>query len=805
MKTKSIPLKLPTIPITIIRLLLLGISFLVLQTLEAQCYTDFKYAIGTPGADEAFDIVNAGNGDFFVVGTTVETVSGKNVLVTKMNSGGAIIWTKVYGGTGTETVKKASATHDNGLLITGSTGSFTNTKGDIMCLKIDKNGNLIWLRKFGANSATGDLGMDITETNDGGYAVVGVLNALSSDADMIVLKLDVNANIIWSKRFDEGVIENGIGILENANNLIVTSEILTPGADYDGIITELDEINGNINKVLKLHPSVGGLSNAYIFKDASNNGYWISGHLTDKSQASKMQQLILKLDANYTITNTYKLVMPEYANNGYSGFQSLASGGFIACAGQQSSSSGFIYNIRKDGSIGFAKKLVGGRDRKLNRLQLIGNKIISVGSDSRSGNQEVFLIAFDSSGTNIPPCQTDTADLTVQSHSFTSTSYTWTSASNFSFASTNATFNTSSVELNKTLLCSIACTIDTIAHTEFIAPDTVCSGSPITITNKTIGGKNFTWNFNADNNTNPPNILTSTDSLPPDVIYNKPGIYKISLAVNQGLPTETSVSKSIVVLVSPYETTLLDTSLCGRDSITLNTSFPFGTFVWNDGTNDSVLVTKDPGIYWVETNYYGCKIRDSINVLQSVPVKISLSNDTTICNGSSIQLFAPGNNFKTYSWTPAATLSDGSSKSPIASPRETTSYQLNVTDINGCKGNDSIKVYVKPSPFVITIADTTVCSSDRVKLSTISSPDVKYFWSPSSGLSDTSQGAVVATPDSSTTYTVTVTSPNGCKAADYVYLNVKPSPAISTGTTNESICFGANAHLSVVSSTPCCI
>ena len=247
MKTKSIPLKLPSIPITIIRLLLLGISFLVLQTLEAQCYTDFKYAIGTPGADEAFDIVNAGNGDFFVVGTTVETVSGKNVLVTKMNSGGAIIWTKVYGGTGTETVKKASATHDNGLLITGSTGSFTNTKGDIMCLKIDKNGNLIWLRKFGANSATGDLGMDITETNDGGYAVVGVLNALSSDADMIVLKLDVNANIIWSKRFDEGVIENGIGILENANNLIVTSEILTPGADYDGIITELDEINGNIN------------------------------------------------------------------------------------------------------------------------------------------------------------------------------------------------------------------------------------------------------------------------------------------------------------------------------------------------------------------------------------------------------------------------------------------------------------------------------------------------------------------------------------------------------------------------------
>lgn len=789
-------------PIALFRMLLLCASFLIFETSKAQCYKDFKYAIGTSGADEAFDIVNAGNGDFFVVGTTVDG-TGKNVLVTKMNFGGAVLWTKVYGGTGTETVKKASSTHDNGLLITGSTGSFGNNKGDIMCLKIDNSGNLIWLRKFGTGSATGDVGMDVIETADGGYAVTGALNALSSSADMIVIKLDANANIIWSKRFDHGALESGVGIIENANNLIVTSEVQVPGSDYESIITEINEVSGNVINSIKLHPSAGGLNNAYIFHDASNNGYWISGHLTDKSQASKMQQVAIKLDDNFAITKTYKLVIPEYANSGYSGFQSLKSGGFIACAGQESSSSGFIYNIRNDGSIGFAKKLVGGHDRKLTRLQLINGKIISVGSDLRSGgNQEIFLIAFDSSGNNIPPCQTDTADLIVQSQSFISSAYSWSTINSISFNSINANFTTGTIVLNQTLLCSIACPVDTIPSVDFSKPDSVCVGSKITIANKTTGGKTFKWNFNADNNINQPSILASSDSMPPEITYTNAGMYKISLLVNEGLSTQVSISKNITVVESPYKSSFINTSLCRDDSIILKTSLPYGTFFWTDGTINQELIVKSQGIYWAETNFYGCVIRDSFNVSQNAPVKIDIIKDTTICDGRSVQLYATGNNLKVYSWAPANTLTDGSSISPLATPRETTSYTLKVTDGNGCTGIDSIKIFVKPSPFVITSQDSTVCSSDRVKLSTISSSDVTYNWSPSTGLSNITGGGAVATPATSTKYTVTVTAANGCIASDSVYLTVKQSPSIAAATTDDLVCSGTPAHLAVTSSSP---
>ena len=145
---------------------------------------------------------------------------------------------------------------------------------------------------------------------------------------------------MWSKSFDCGLKENGVGITENGSSLIVTADMQQSGADAEGVITELNKANGKIIKAIKLHPYTGSLNSPYISKDLSNGGYWISGHLTDKSQPSKMQQVIIRLDDNLNITTSYKLVLPEYANNNFAGFQYMQNGGFIACSGMESKSNG---------------------------------------------------------------------------------------------------------------------------------------------------------------------------------------------------------------------------------------------------------------------------------------------------------------------------------------------------------------------------------------------------------------------------------------------------------------------------------
>jgi hypothetical protein len=143
--------------------------------------------------------------------------------------------------------------------------------------------------------------------------------------------------------------------------------------------------------------------------------------------------------------------------------------------------------------------------------------------------------------------------------------------------------------------------------------------------------------FNGCTNSSIPN---SADSIPPQITYNTPGVYNIHLIVDEGLATQTSLCKSIVVVASPLKTPLFDTAFCSNDSLLLKTSFPAGSYTWNNGSTDSTITVNQPGTYWVQSDYYGCTVRDSINTLNSVSPIVNLGPDTITCHLDSLLLSA---------------------------------------------------------------------------------------------------------------------------------------------------------------------
>lgn len=72
-----------------------------------------------------------------------------------------------------------------------------------------------------------------------------------------------------------------------------------------------------------------------------------------------------------------------------------------------------------------------------------------------------------------------------------------------------------------------------------------------------------------------------------------------------------------------------------------------------------------------------------------------------------------------------------------------------------------------------------------------------YSWSPATGLSSSTAQNPVATPASTTTYTVTITDANGCAKTDDVTVTVNPNPVLTTSTTNVSCNGGANGTATV--------
>lgn len=114
----------------------------------------------------------------------------------------------------------------------------------------------------------------------------------------------------------------------------------------------------------------------------------------------------------------------------------------------------------------------------------------------------------------------------------------------------------------------------------------------------------------------------------------------------------------------------------------------------------------------------------------------------------------------TYSWSPAAGLSDSAIANPTATVSATTSYVLTVTDSLGCSAMDTV---------IVTVNQPSAASITEVACGSYTSP---------AGNSYTSSGI----------YTDTITNAVGCDSVITIDLTVN---TVATGTINVNSCSGS--------------
>ena len=149
-----------------------------------------------------------------------------------------------------------------------------------------------------------------------------------------------------------------------------------------------------------------------------------------------------------------------------------------------------------------------------------------------------------------------------------------------------------------------------------------------------------------------------------------------------------------------------------------------------------------------------------INVWDALP--LTVSNDTMICPDETAFLSVSG--AETYSWTPVGTLSDPTADFTEAYPTEPTTYTVEGT-LASCVNTAEVFVDIQ-SPSADAGIDTTIFYGETANLD--ASGGVEYSWSPTTGLSDPNSENPFATPLTTTTYTVTVTTAIGCEFTDEV-------------------------------------
>lgn len=243
-----------------------------------------------------------------------------------------------------------------------------------------------------------------------------------------------------------------------------------------------------------------------------------------------------------------------------------------------------------------------------------------------------------------------------------------------------------------------------------------------------------------------------------------------------------------------------DSVICFPSSVQfVNNSVGGNTYAWNFGDGGTSTEFEPAHTYtgegvfnvtMVMTDQYGCTQADtaSIQIVSLPPPQASIDPVPVICPGASVQLNASEGT--AWNWFPAEGLSSTTVRNPVATPAATTVYQVEVTTT--CGVDTATVEVVVAQPTGSALPDAAICLGGSTTLG--ASGGASYAWSPPTGLSSTTVQAPVASPTDTTTYTVTITTAEGCTVVDSVTVNVvfqPPQPAL----VDTTICLGGSAQL----------
>ncbi len=238
------------------------------------------------------------------------------------------------------------------------------------------------------------------------------------------------------------------------------------------------------------------------------------------------------------------------------------------------------------------------------------------------------------------------------------------------------------------------------------------------------------------------------------VIQTTSGVYR------QNLTTVAGCDSLIIVnlFVSPKHTMGNEHLICEGDSLLIGTEYYY---------SDTLLQQN-------LVNQFGC---DSIVIetLEVEPRVDLFAGDEQICEGDSVQLWVDGADM--IRWSPTTGLSCTDCPNPMASPAQTTTYQVSADNCLGTEANYEVTVFVNEIPRISVEPFLEALPGDSVSLFyQVTEPDAIITWFTSSNDTLCYNNCpdileVMATHDLQ--YMITAVDEMGCKDEAVVTLDVK--------------------------------
>lgn len=167
--------------------------------------------LGSEQDQSGIDICAAGENTFFVVGMqevvpTSFTPANTDMVLAQIDGEGEILWSKVYAGAGYDRIHSITPTFDGNFLLTGTTESLNPTgireESRLWIALVNANGIFQWSKSIGGGGKY--YGIRALQQPGGGCVVAGYLHLTGADAnEALMLRMDERGNLSWLWKYSD--------------------------------------------------------------------------------------------------------------------------------------------------------------------------------------------------------------------------------------------------------------------------------------------------------------------------------------------------------------------------------------------------------------------------------------------------------------------------------------------------------------------------------------------------------------------------------------------------------------------------
>ncbi len=286
-----------------------------------------------PDDDEITAMRLTPDGKIIILGYTFSSGTYSDVLLIKTDLNGNLIWRKRFGNTFDEMYRSIEIIKNNTEYLLGGDYGYYNTGNpyyDMSLMRTDTAGNIIWQQQYGISP--NESGKCAIPTLDSGFAICGMYNDTG-----VVLKTNKNGVVQWIKKYsqEQGTIYS-LKQLQDSSYVMIKSDIDWQNNNRTGYLVKADKNGNQLWQRVYPHPT-SGISNYFFgFNTTADKGFIMTGQYNHIGQPSQNMWLVItdslgcdSVTCSYLVTEvkdiSYELGEMSLAPNPTNGLLTISS------------------------------------------------------------------------------------------------------------------------------------------------------------------------------------------------------------------------------------------------------------------------------------------------------------------------------------------------------------------------------------------------------------------------------------------------------------------------------------------------